>query len=49
MLLIPARSTVASVRANAASSSSGKPTIKSVVRLNSSASGSSRRRNVAVV
>ena len=39
----------ASVFANARSSSAGKPTITSLVRLNSSCSGASRRRYVAAV
>ena len=43
----PAARTVASVFANARSSSAGKPTITSLVRLNSSWSGASRRRYVA--
>src|SRR5438445_616622 len=48
-LVIPARSTVRSVVSNAASSSAGNPTITSLVMLNSSASGASRRRYVSVV
>ena len=47
-LVIPSRSTSASVRSNAASSSAGNPTITSVVRL-SPASGSRRRSNCAAV
>ena len=46
--VIPTRSTSASVRSNAASSSAGKPTITSVVRLKP-ASGASRRSNCDAV
>ena len=45
-LVMPASATTPSVRAKAASSSPGKPTITSVVRLKS-ASGARRRRKVA--